>query len=82
MSTLFGAAGGISSGIQSAFTPLTAYAFMVFVLLYVPCLAVLITIKIETKSWKWPTFTAIYLTVIAWIASFIVYQGGKLLGFS
>ena len=63
-----------------AYTPLTAYALMVFVLLYIPCLATIAVIKIETKSWKWPIFTVVYTTMVAWMASFIVYQGGKLIG--
>ena len=62
------------------FTPLVAYSLMVFVLLYVPCVAVVAVIKRETNSWKWPIFTAVYMTVIAWLVSFIVYQGGSLLG--
>ena len=62
------------------FTPLVAYALMVFILLYIPCAATMAAIKMETNSWFWPTFAAFYTTTIAWIASFIVYQGGKLLG--
>jgi ferrous iron transport protein B len=81
MGTLYGVGEeGLSAVLQSSFTPLSAYAFMVFVLLYVPCLVVIATIKRETNSWKWPVFTAVYLTVVAWIVSFIVYQGGLLLG--
>ena len=62
------------------FTPLVAYALMVFILLYVPCMAVVAVIRQETNSWKWALFTIFYTTAIAWIASFIIYQGGKLLG--
>lgn len=62
------------------YTPLVAYAFMVFVLLYMPCVAVLAVIKRETNSWRWPAFTAIYTTALAWLVSFIVYQGGRFLG--
>jgi ferrous iron transport protein B len=81
MGTLYGVGEeGLSAVLQGSFTPLSAYAFMVFVLLYVPCLVVLATIKRETNSWKWPAFTAVYLTAVAWIVSFIVYQGGLLLG--
>ena len=80
-----GSASGASSltdALQNDFTPLSAYAFMVFVLLYVPCIAVLAVVKKETNSWKWPLFMILYTTSIAWILAFIVYQGGKLLGFS
>lgn len=53
---------------------------MIFVLLYIPCIAVIAAVKRETNSWKWPIFMVFYTTGVAWIASFIVYQGGRLLG--
>lgn len=62
------------------FNPLVAYALMVFVLLYIPCIATIAVIKRETNSWRWPAFTVFYTTAVAWIISFIVYQGGRLLG--
>jgi len=62
------------------FNPLVAYSIMIFVLLYIPCIAVIAAVKRETNSWKWPIFMIFYTTGIAWIASFIVYQGGRLLG--
>ena len=62
------------------YSPLVAYSVMVFVLLYLPCVAVLGVIRRETNSWRWPLFTILYTTTIAWIAAFIVYQGGRLLG--
>jgi len=71
----------LNSALQNDFTPLSAYAFMIFVLLYVPCMAVLAVVKKETGSWKWPLFMIFYTTGIAWIVAFIFYQGGKLLGF-
>ncbi len=61
--------------------PLVAYSLMVFVLIYSPCLAALAVMKRETNSWKWPAFSLIYGTALAWVVTFIVYQGGKLLGF-
>lgn len=61
--------------------PLVAYSLMVFVLIYSPCLAALAVMKRETNSWKWPAFSLVYGTVFAWVVTFIVYQGGKLLGF-
>ena len=63
------------------FTPLAAIAFMVFTQLYSPCVTALGTIKKETQSWKWMAFAFFYTCAVAWIASLIVYQGGKLLGF-
>lgn len=71
---------GFISAIQGLFTPLSAYAFMVFVLLYIPCLATLAAIRRETNSWKWPTFAAGYTFVVAYVVSLIVYQGGSLMG--
>lgn len=71
---------GFISAIQGLFTPLSAYAFMVFVLLYIPCLATLAAIRRETNSWKWPTFAAGYTFVVAYVVSLIVYQGGSLIG--
>ena len=72
---------GFISAIQKLFTPLSAYAFMAFVLLYIPCLAVLSAIRRETNSWKWPAFSAGYTLVVAYVVSFTIYQGGLLLGF-
>lgn len=71
----------LSSALSQDFTPLSAYAFMVFVLLYTPCAATLAVIKKETGSWKWTIFVAFYTVLIAWLAAFAVYNGGKLLGF-
>ena len=62
------------------YNPLVAYSLMVFVLLYIPCVAVIAVIRRETNSWRWPAFAAFYTTAIAWLVSFIVYQGGRLLG--
>jgi ferrous iron transport protein B len=63
------------------FSPLVAYTLMVFVLIYVPCIAVIAVVRKETNSWKWPLFLIAYTCSLAWIVSFIVYQGGRLLGF-
>jgi ferrous iron transport protein B len=62
------------------YNPLVAYSLMVFVLLYIPCVATIAVIKRETNSWRWPAFAAFYTTIVAWIIAFIIYQGGKLLG--
>jgi ferrous iron transport protein B len=74
--------GGIMMALHDTFSPLAAYSFMAFVLLYIPCFATVATIKRETNSWKWPIFTVLYTTVVAWGVSFIIYQGGSLLGFA
>ena len=67
---------------SSGMTPLSALSMMVFVLLYLPCLAAILMIKKETASFKWTAFSIIYTTSVAWIVAFCVFQGGKLLGFS
>ena len=65
----------------TAYTPLSAFAFIVFILLYIPCLATVGTIKKETGSTKWTYFSIIYALILAYIITLIIYQGGKLLGF-
>ncbi len=70
----------LGNALQKDFVPLSAYAFMVFVLLYTPCMAVIATVRRETNSWKWPLFVVFYTNVIAWISAFIIYQGGTLIG--
>ena len=62
-------------------TPLIAFSYLVFVLLYFPCIATIAAIKNESGSWKWALFAAGYTTGLAWIVSTIVYQVGRLLGF-
>jgi len=73
---------GFIASIQELFTPLSAYAFMAFVLLYIPCLATISAIRRETNSWKWPLFSAGYTLVVAYVISLVIYQGGLLLGFT
>jgi ferrous iron transport protein B len=55
---------------------------MVFVLLYLPCLAATTTIRRETGSTRWMLFSIAYSTTVAWVMAFLVYQGGQLLGFN
>jgi ferrous iron transport protein B len=66
----------------SGMTPLSALAMMLFVLLYVPCLATVTTIRRETGSTYWMVFSIVFSTAMAWVTAFVVYQGGRLLGFS
>ncbi|MDU9376614.1 Fe(2+) transporter FeoB [Methanocorpusculaceae archaeon Sp1] len=80
--TLFGVGEeALGDVLMNVFTPLSAYSFMVFILLYMPCLAAMLTIKQETNSWKITVGAAVMMCVVAWIVSFIIYQGGVLLGF-
>lgn len=64
-----------------AFTPLSAFTFMVFILLYIPCLATVGTIRKETGSTKWTLFSIVYALLLAYLVSIVIYQGGKWLGF-
>ncbi|SHH71912.1 ferrous iron transport protein B [Caloranaerobacter azorensis DSM 13643] len=71
---------GFASTLSNTFNQLTAYAFMVFVLLYTPCVATIGVIKRETNSWKWTLFSIAYQFVVAWVMSMLVFQVGSLLG--
>ena len=72
-------ADSVSLGERIPITPLVAFGYMVFVLIYFPCIATLAAIKGETGSWKWTCFVAGYTTVLAWVVSFLIYQVGGLL---
>ncbi len=58
--------------------PLTAYAYMLFILIYFPCIATLAAIKNESGHWKWAVFSAVYTTALAWVVAFLVFQIGRL----
>ena len=60
-------------------TPLVALAYMLFVLIYFPCIAIFAAIKQESGSWKWAIFTAGYTTGLAWLIAFTVFQIGSLI---
>jgi len=66
--------------VTEVFTPLSAYSFMVFTLLYIPCLATAATIQKETGSKKWTLFAIVYALIIAYILSFVIFRLGLLLG--
>ena len=68
----------LQKALQQASTPAAALAFMVFVLLYFPCIATFIAIKQEGGGWKWAIFSAIYTIILAWVAAFAVYQIGSI----
>ena len=61
-------------------TPLSAYCYLLFILLYFPCIATIVAIKNETGSWRWAATSAVYTTAVAWCVSAIAYQLGILLG--
>ncbi|HLP00434.1 MAG TPA: ferrous iron transport protein B [Opitutaceae bacterium] len=64
------------------YTPLVVFGLMVFYVLAMQCLPTSAVVRRETGSWKWPLFQLAYMTALAWSAAFLVYQGGRLLGFS
>ncbi len=71
---------GLIKVLSNYYTPLAAYAFMVFTLVYTPCIATLAAIKKETGGYKWVVFSALFNTVLAWLLATVVYLGGRLLG--
>ena len=72
---------GIKSLVHDAFTPLSAFSFMAFTLLYTPCFAAIGAIKQETNSYKWPLTMCGITLVTAYIVSFLIYNVGVLAGF-
>ncbi len=70
----------LRTAIRNAMTPLIGYAFMVFVLVYTPCLATVAAIRRETGSWRWTGFSIGYSLTLAWILAFVIYRGGMILG--
>ncbi len=66
---------------QPVYTPLVGLSLMVFFALACQCMSTLAAVRRETRSWAWVAFLFAYMTALAWVASFVVYQGGRLLGF-
>jgi len=60
------------------FNPITAFSYLIFILVYFPCIAVIAAIKKETGSWKWSVFTIFYSTSLAWILAFLIQFFGKI----
>ena len=71
--------GVLYAGGEYDFTQLTAYCFLLFVLIYFPCIATIVAIKHESGSWRWASFAALYTTGLAWVVSALVYQIGSIL---
>jgi ferrous iron transport protein B len=66
---------------EPVFTPLVALSFMLFILIYFPCIAVIAAIKNESGNWRWSLFLTVYTTALAYLVSFLTFQVGSLLGF-
>jgi len=67
---------------RHVYSPLVALSLMIFYVYAAQCMATFAIVRRETNSWKWPLFMIVYMTVLAYSASFIVYQGGIILGYS
>jgi len=74
--------GGLSAMLakEKGWSPLGAFALMIFVMIYAPCMATVVMIRRETGTWRWPLFAIGYNTFIAYLVALLVYQGGRLLG--
>lgn len=64
------------------YTPLVGLSLMIFFALACQCMSTLAAVYRETHTWRWPTFLFVYMTALAWVASLVVFQGGRILGFS
>ena len=66
---------------ERVYTPLVAVSLMVFFALACQCMATVAIVKRETNSWRWPIVMVLYMTALAYVGSFVVYQGGLILGY-
>jgi ferrous iron transport protein B len=64
---------------EKVFTPIVAISFMLFILIYFPCIGVIAAIKKESGGWRWPIFEAVYSTALAWIMAFLAYNIGSMI---
>jgi ferrous iron transport protein B len=64
------------------FTPLTCLSILMFFVFALQCISTVAIVRRETASWRWPIFQFSYMLAVAWVAAFVVYQGGRLMGFS
>jgi ferrous iron transport protein B len=70
----------LRAALQRNYSALAGFAFLVFVMLYTPCIVAFITLIKEIGSWRWSLFSLFYQVSLAWIAAFLVYRTGMLLG--
>ena len=70
---------GLAEALRQQMTPATALAFLVFVLLYFPCIATIVAIRNESGGWKWAIFVAVYTTVVAYVMAWATYALGAAL---
>ena len=81
MSVLYGvsASADLAAILTGVFSPVAAYAFLIFILLYMPCMSAFATIKREMGGWRWALGAAAFQTCLAWLTAFVVYHIGMLL---
>ena len=72
----------LQNSLRRAYTPLTALAFLFFVMLYTPCIVALVTLIREIQSWRWSLFSLVYQIGLAWLIAFLIRWGGIMLGFA
>ena len=78
LSVLYNAEDGTNLAQRMNITPLVAFGYMIFSLLYFPCVAAIVAVKQEAGGWRWALFTVLYTTALAWVVSFLIYQIGGL----
>ncbi len=66
---------------DDTFNPLVAWSLLIFFVFACQCMSTVAIVRRETNSWRWPAFLLLYMTGLAYVSSFLVYQGGRLLGF-
>jgi len=66
---------------RHAYNALTGISLMVFFVLACQCMSTVAVVRRETDSWRWPLFMLVMMNAIAWLASFAVFQGGRLMGY-
>jgi ferrous iron transport protein B len=67
---------------KPVYTPLVGLSLMIFFALACQCMSTLAAVRRETRTWRWPVLLFVYMSVLAWVASFTVYQVGRWLGFA
>jgi ferrous iron transport protein B len=67
---------------RKVYTPLVGLSLLVFFALAAQCMSTLAVVRRETGGWGWPVFLFAYMTALAWLASFAVFQGGSALGYA
>jgi ferrous iron transport protein B len=81
MAVIYSTEADFAGQISAHLTPLQGLSFMAFTLIYTPCVAALAVIRTESRSWKITASSVLLGLGLAWMVSFLLYQGGRLLGF-